>query len=35
MEVNVAMARKKRVKMRVGRAIEEAGVSAYELAKED
>ncbi len=29
------MARKKRVKMRVGRAIEETGRSAYELEKED
>jgi len=29
------MARKKRVKMRVGRAIEETGKSPYELEKED
>jgi hypothetical protein len=28
------MARKRRVKMRVGRAIEESGKSAYELEKE-
>lgn len=29
------MASKKRVKMRVGRAIEETGRTAYELEKED
>lgn len=34
-EVSGSMARKKRVKMRVGRAIEETGRTAYELEKED
>jgi hypothetical protein len=31
----MAKPKKKRVKMRVGRAIEETGQSAFELAKED